>query len=318
LSLAAEIHILTCNLPLSYIAALRTQAPNIVVHRATDAGELGEEARKTILAALVWGMPPHRLHLLPKLALVQGMGAGVDRLLTPGTVPEHVPIARISNELQGVAMTEYVLLHVLRQHRSLQAAFDRHQRREWGGPDSGYVGTRVIGVMGLGEIGRRVCRSAAAIGFQVRGLSRTQKAVEGVQCFDPGSFDRFLEGCQHLVCLLPLTPETGGILNSRTFDRLAMGAFLINAGRGAHLVEADLIPALDSGRLGGATLDVLVDEPPPAGHTFWSDSRILLTGHSAAASYLAAEDVAPQIAGNLGRVAAGLVPRDLVDRRKGY
>jgi glyoxylate/hydroxypyruvate reductase len=290
----------------------------MIVHRATDAADLDPKVRKAIIVALVWGRTPRGLNLLPRLALVQAMGAGVDRLLAPGVVPEAVPIARISSKHQAMAISEYVLLHVLRQHRMLQETLNWQRSRQWSAPHSLERAKRVIGVMGLGEIGRTVCGALAAIGFEVRGLSRSKKTLEGLKCFDSSELDEFLHGCQHLVCLLPLTRETEGVLNARTFERLSTGAFLINVGRGAHLVEADLIPALDSGDLGGATLDVMIDEPVPPDHAFWSDPRILLTGHTAAANSLGPDEIAPQIAENIKRVSAGFAPCCFVDRKKGY
>jgi glyoxylate/hydroxypyruvate reductase A len=315
---AARIDILSCNLPLAYISAIRARCPEIIVHRGLDAARLEKEIRGTIIAALVWGVTPKNLDLLPALTMVQGLGAGVDHLLEPDVVPPSVPIARVSNEFQAIGMAEYVVLHVLRQDRNLEAIYERRQSRQWGQGYLDHAGARTVGVMGLGNIAHRACNALSAVGFEVRGLSQTAREIEGITCFGTGRLDEFLDGCHHLVCLLPLTRATKGILNSRTFNRLANGSFLINAARGSHLVEADLIPALDSGRLGGATLDVLTNEPPRHDHPFWSDPRILLTGHSAIASALRPENIAPLIAENLYLVARGLQPRNLVDRQRGY
>jgi glyoxylate/hydroxypyruvate reductase A len=171
--------------------------------------------------------------------------------------------------------------------------------------------------MGLGTLGEAVARRLKSFGFETRGWSRSAKAIDGVTVF--AGTDRiadFLDGLEILVCLLPLTPETRGILNADLFRHLAKGAGLINVGRGAQLNEADLLQALDSGQLAGASLDVFATEPLPEGHPFWRHPRILVTPHLA--SDVDPESAARAIKQQIDRLEAGLGLEHLADRKRGY
>jgi len=155
------------------------------------------------------------------------------------------------------------------------------------------------------------------MGFPVSGWSRTPKSIEGVAGFTgDGGLDDFLSGADILICLLPLTPATRGILNRRTLSKLPAGAYLINAARGEHLLEEDLIAALEGGHLSGACLDVFREEPLPESHPFWSHPQVTMTPHVASLTY--PRDVAPQIVANYHRVRAGQVPWNVVDLKRGY
>ena len=171
--------------------------------------------------------------------------------------------------------------------------------------------------MGLGVIGATVARRIAAQGFPVAGWSRSGKTVRGVEVFSgTAGLDPFLARTRVLVNVLPLTPHTRGILDARSFSKMPPGSYVVNIGRGAHVIDADLIAALDSGQLAGAMLDVFEQEPLPMAHPFWRHPKIIVTPHVAAPT-LASESEA-QVVGNIGRLERGEPPLGLVDRRKGY
>ncbi len=177
--------------------------------------------------------------------------------------------------------------------------------------------TFTVGVLGLGVLGSTTAQKLAAMGFPVRGWSRTPKAIAGVECFHgQAQFKLFLSQCRVIVCLLPLTPQTEGILCSETFSALLPGAYLINVGRGKHLVEADLLTALDSGQIAGACLDVFETEPLPRNHTFWSHRRIIVTPHIAAEGQPG--DAADYIVDVITRYQTGQPLQYVIDRNQAY
>jgi glyoxylate/hydroxypyruvate reductase A len=214
-------------------------------------------------------------------------------------------------------MTEYVLLAVLRHHRQFDH-FEREQRAgRWSFALPPLAADRRIGIMGLGELGSAAARSLAAQGFPVAGWSRTAKDLPGIETFaGEQSRPAFLARTDILVCLLPLTADTAGILDAATFAGLPRGAFVINVARGAHLVEDDLIAALDAGQLAGATLDVFREEPLPADHPLWRHPKVLITPH--VASYSSPLTAAPGVIRNIALACAGQPLIHQVDRDRGY
>lgn len=267
--------------------------------------------------ALVWRPDRGYLRTLPNLKAIFSLGAGVDHLLSDPDLPAHVPVVRMIDPGLTERMTEYVLLHVLRYHRQHPhyAASQRVARwHELPGTDARR--TRV-GIMGIGVLGSHAATTLATLNFDVAGWSRTPKQVTGVTPFHgrPG-LEAFLARTDILVCLLPLTPDTEGVLNADLFARLPAGARLINVARGGHLVEDDLIPALDSGRLAAATLDVFRQEPLPADHPFWRHPQITITPH--VASITLPDTAAIPLVENIARVEAGQAPLHAVDPAVGY
>ena len=214
-------------------------------------------------------------------------------------------------------MGEYVLLAVLRHHREFDR-FEREQRaRNWAYSFPPQAADRPVGIMGLGELGASAAKLLSAQGFPVLGWSRTPKAIEGVTSYaGRGELHAFLHRSQILVCLLPLTAETRGILDAETFDGLPHGACVINVARGDHLVEADLLAALDSGHLAGATLDVFRTEPLPVDDPLWRHPKVLITPH--VASYSLPATAADGVVDNVRRALAGQPLRHQVDRARGY
>ena len=274
--------------------------------------------RADISYALAWKPPAGELAKLPNLKAVLSMGAGADHLFIDPTLPD-VPVTRVVDPYLTASMSEYVLLHVLRYHRN-QPAFETQQRghiwddrvREMRQADE-----RAVGVMGLGVLGRDVVAKLALLGFDLAGWSRTAKDIPGTLCFDgPGGLAPFLARTEILVCLLPLTAQTADILNRETLTQLPKGAYLINAARGGHLVDADLLDALTSGRLAHATLDVFREEPLPDDHAFWDHPQITMTPHNA--SITDPRSVVAQVVENIRRIDAGEPLLHPVDRAAGY
>jgi len=295
-----------------WAAAIRALAPDLDVRIWPDAGDPAE-----IDVALVWKPPAGLLQSFPNLKLMQSFGAGVDGILADPNIPRHVPLARVVDGRLTVGMTEYVLLHVLRFHRQVDAMQQNQRTKTWQWLPPVDPSERVIGIMGLGTLGGHVAAKLVDLGFQVASWSRGLKAVEGVTSFHGDEhLDGFLRICNVLVCLLPLTPQTRGIVCRRTLSLLPRGAYLINAARGGHVVDADLLHALDSEWLAGATLDVFNEEPLGDNHPFWTHPKVTVTPHNAADSIPA--HVAPQIVDNIRRLQAGQPILRLVDYRRGY
>ncbi|WP_420348148.1 2-hydroxyacid dehydrogenase [Pelagibius sp.] len=267
--------------------------------------------------AVVWKPPPGGLKTFPNLKCVVSMGAGIDHVLVDPELPKHLPIIRTVGDDLRQRMREYVALHVLRHHRRLPDIQAAQQRKAWDQIITPPAPERHVAVLGLGNMGAEVARTLSGIGFAVHGWSRRPKNLNGIVCHHgEAGLAELLPLSEILVCLLPLTPATEGVLNKDLFARLPEGAAVINVGRGGHLVEEDLIPALDSGQLSGATLDVLHQEPPPEDHPFWTHPKVLLTPHIA--SLIDPEAGAKVIAENIRRFRAGQPVPDLVDLEQGY
>ena len=277
--------------------------------------EVGDPA--DIEYAMVWHPPPGLLASLPNLKLICGLGAGIDHLLRDPDLPRHVPIMRLVDPYMTDAMSEYVTLSVLRLHRQDLDYLAQQREQIWEERDQKNAAERPVGILGFGTLGQDAGRKLRALGFPVAGWSRSAKEVAGFPTYaGAAGLAALLAVSEILICLLPLTAATEAILNASLFARLPQGAGLVNAGRGGHLVETDLIAALDSGHLSGAVLDVFREEPLPKGHPFWSHPRIIITPH------IAAETHPPTAAAIIGdairRFAKGQPVDNLVDLTKGY
>ena len=277
--------------------------------------EVGDPAE--IDYALVWRPEPGFLASLPNLKLILSLGAGVDHILTDSHLPGGVPIVRLVDPYMTDAMSEYVVLQVLRLHRQDLAYRAQQERRMWLELDQKNAAERAVGILGFGELGQDAARKLQGLGFDVALWGRRQRTAEGLLGYAGSTgLSALLDRSEILVCLLPLTAETEGILNASTFATLPKGAALINAARGGHLVEEDLLAALASGRLSAAVLDVFPDEPLPADHPFWHHPRIVVTPHVAAATH--PPTAAPIILDNIRRLEAGLPLLNQVDPARGY
>jgi glyoxylate/hydroxypyruvate reductase A len=214
-------------------------------------------------------------------------------------------------------MIRYVLAAALRFAQHIDTYARQQRAAHWEQRPPREPATIAIGVMGLGAIGAQVARALAAQGFVVRGFARSPDTVDGVQVFSGSDqFGAFLSGVDFLVNVLPNTPATRGILDRDALAQLADGAHVLNIGRGAALVEEDLLALLDSGKLSGATLDVFNDEPLPAHHPFWRHPEILVTPHISGLTLPAA--AAAQVAGKIARLERGEAISGVVDIERGY
>jgi glyoxylate/hydroxypyruvate reductase A len=214
-------------------------------------------------------------------------------------------------------MVRYVLAAALRFLHRVDVYVRQQRAIHWEQHDPRSPASVAAGVMGLGVIGCQVARALAAQGFVVRGLSRTEKQMDGVEVFaGDGRLDAFLDGLDFLVAVLPATAATEGILNRNTLSRLADGAHVVNIGRGAALVDADLVALLDAGKLSGATLDVFREEPLPADHPFWRRPEILVTPHISGLTVPAA--AVAQVAGKIAQLERGEPVTGVVALERGY
>jgi len=268
--------------------------------------------------ALSFRPPPGLFKSLPNLKAVFSLGAGVDGFLLDSSYPRHVPLMRFVNKWLTLEMAQYTVLHTLMHHRQ-QRMFDAFQKaRQWrqGIPQRKTADTRV-GILGLGEIGQMAGERLRDLGFPVAGWSRTKKNVEGIESFaGDADLKPFLARTDILTCLLPLTPATRGILNTDAFEAMPVGAAVINAARGGHLVERDLIAALDSNHLSGATLDVFETEPLPKDNPLWTHPKVTVTPH--VAGLTDPREAARFVIDGMGKVERGEKLSDVVDFERGY
>jgi len=278
--------------------------------------EVGDPAE--VHYALVWKPEDGFLASLPNLKGILALGAGVDQILADPAFPKAVPLVRLV-EGAGMAeqMSEYCLYGVLHFHRRMDLYNDRQRHRIWRMEKPVLPGQRRVGILGLGVLGCDLATKLVMMGFQVRGWRRSPGELAGVEVFHgAAALDDFLSGCEILVNLLPLTGETEGILSTKTFARLPQSACLINAGRGGHLIEADLLAALESGQIAGALLDVFQSEPLAEDHPFWDHPAVTVTPHI---SVQPVDELAlGQVAASIRALEAGERPAGLVDPEAGY
>ncbi|MBD3845256.1 glyoxylate/hydroxypyruvate reductase A [Bosea sp. OAE752] len=278
--------------------------------------------RRAVHYVASWKHPAGSLTGLPNLAAIFSLGAGVDFLFADDKLPE-VPIARVVDPDLTTRMSEYVVLHCLMYLRQQHRYMRQQQAKLWEDDRNQPAARSVrVGIMGLGELGLDAVAKLKVIGFDVAGWSRSPKSVEGLQTFsgEDGMKD-FLARTDILVSLVPLTPETRGILNAGLFAGLAQdgrlgGPFLINPGRGGLQVADDIIAALDAGTLKGATLDVFETEPLPVESPLWSHPGVTVTPHNAAMSE--PEAIATLVAAQIRRLEAGEPLLHAVDPARGY
>ncbi|MFL9876950.1 glyoxylate/hydroxypyruvate reductase A [Herbaspirillum rhizosphaerae] len=288
----------------------RERTGNIEVLQPGDAG--AEEAE----VAVCWSPPPGALAAYPRLRLIHAIAAGVDNILCDPHLPA-LPLCRVVAPDLTVAMTEFITWGVLYYHRDLDRALANQRNKIWHRTAPAAASSCTVGIMGVGQLGAHVAGELLRMGFKVRGWSRQEKTVEGMESFyGENQFDDFLSGTDILVCLLPLTAQTQGILNRATLSALPAGAALIHVGRGGHLVSVEVQAMLENGHLRGAILDVFEKEPLSVDSPFWSMPNVIVTPHiAAAASY---DSVLDQIEENIRRLQHGEPLRNLVDRSSGY
>lgn len=276
--------------------------------RVVDAVEEPSEVEVVVV-----GNPPgDELHHLPKLRFVQSAWAGVDRLVEG---PPPVPIARLVAPQLTELMTEFVIAAALYLHRDFPAYARSQARAEWTKRRTQPARKRSVGVLGFGELGRPAARALSGLGFEVSAWARSSRRAEVPVLSGEEGFYEVLGRSEILVNLLPLTPATRGVIDRRALAALPAGAGVVNAARGGHVVESDLLEALDAGSVSHAVLDVFEEEPLPAGHPFWAHEQVTVLPHVAAPSD--PSDLAPLVADNVRSFLGGAAPRFLIERSAG-
>jgi len=288
--------------------ALRLALPEADIRVWPDVGD-------TIDYAVVWKPPSDLVARLGGARAAFNLGAGVDSLANLPWPPE-LPLIRLVDAGMAEQMAEYVTYGVLRRYREFEVFEDSQRASEWRPRARMDKSAFNIGILGLGVLGTAVANALVPLGFPVSGWSRTRKQLRGGRSFGEGELQAFLASCRVLVCLLPLTAETSGLLDRRTLSCLPRGAYLVNVARGALLVDDDLLSLIDAGHLAGAMLDVFRDEPLPPAHRFWHHPRITVTPHVSALTLIDAS--VAQIAAKIRRLEAGLPVAGVIDRRRGY
>ena len=267
--------------------------------------EAARREPESVQAAAVANSPPGSLQGFPKLQLIQSLWAGVDRLLADGTLPPGVPIARMVDPSMSAAMAETALWAVLSLHRDFFRYSQQQRQTLWlQHPQQRADEVRVL-VLGQGEMGRAATARITALGYPVRGWRR-----------DGAPLAELLVNTDIAINLLPLTPETQGLLDAHFFAGLPAGAAVVNLARGAHVVDADLLTALDSGHLRHAVLDVFQQEPLPIGHRYWQHPAVTVLPHAAAQTD--PRSAAAVAVRNLRALRDGLPLQHLVEARRGY
>jgi glyoxylate/hydroxypyruvate reductase A len=267
--------------------------------------------------ALVWKPPAGLLASLDNLQAIFSLAAGIDHILADPMLPPGPPIVKLVNAAMREQFRDY-LIHAVLHHHRLMDVFARQQTdRDWRFQRAPVNARRTIGVLGLGALSGFAAQGLAALGFPVLGWSRSPKHLDGIETFHgPDGLDALLARTDILAAMLPRTKDTIGLLNAERLSKLRVGGFLINFGRGEHLVDADLLALLDAGHLAGATLDVLAPEPPLQNHPFWTHPKIRLTPHVGAEP--SPEITTDAVSANIRRMLAGEPPEPIADRARGY
>jgi glyoxylate/hydroxypyruvate reductase A len=302
--------------PTPWIARLSALLPG----RRIDTLETLED-RAGVAYALTWRHPEGSLGGLPNLKAIFSLGAGVDHVFADRRLPD-APVVRVVDPDLTQRMSEWVTLQVLLHHRQFRR-YDRQQRaRIWDVDEAQPVACEVrVGLLGLGVLGLDAAAKLRALGFDVAGWSRSHKSVEGMATYHGrAGLDALVARTDILVCLLPLTPDTRGLLDASLFAKLPrggrVGPALVNAGRGGLQVEADIVAALEAGALKGASLDVFEQEPLPADSPLWGRDDVFISPHNAAIS--APEAVTSYIAEQILAFERGAPLANLAERGRGY
>ena len=298
--------------PEPWVAALLACDPTLDVQVWPN-----ERKKADVHFAVCWKYPEGVLREYPNLRCVSSMGAGVDHLLNDPLFPEHLLVVRLVDPLLAQSMFEYICTAVMYYYRD----FDLYRRQQehscWQQQIPGTMTETSVGIMGLGQLGGYAAERLAAMGFKVAGWSRSPKTIAGVTAYaGEKQLDAFLSRVGILICLLPLTEQTRGILDMELFAKLPQGCSLVNVARGENLVEEDLLTALDEGILRGACLDVVNEEPLPKGHPFWGHGKIVVTPHCS--SITDPVSVAPQLVQNYRNMQDGSPLLNQVDMSRGY
>lgn len=293
-----------------WVEGIAAQDNNITVEVWPDVKD-----NEKVIGAVVWNHPEGSLRVFPNLKFISSMGAGVDHVLKDASLPQ-VPIVRIVDEDLTRAMTQYIIAAVAYFHRRLDKYTADKKNAIWDQEAPPEVPLS-IGILGMGVLGTDAAHKLASLGFDVCGYSNSPKNLKGIKSFHgEEGFQPFIDSINMLICLLPLTEQTKDILNIDLFRKMQKGSYLINVARGGHLVENDLLLALEKGYLAGAFLDVYQEEPLPQDHPFWKHPKIMMTPHIA--SITNPQAAIPQVVRNYQAATRGENLQNKVDLIKGY
>lgn len=296
----------------SWKKALQDSSPGTAVYNYLE-----DHPRETITMAIVWKHPNGSLKGYPNLKCIASFGAGVDFIFEDPDRPAGIPLTRVVDPKLAGDMSEFVLAQILSYLKHLKTYALEQEKRIWQPREYMRIEGTVVGIMGVGALGSVLARDLGKLGFCVQGWVTSKKGDSEIPLFaGTEGLAAFLENIKILVCLLPLTDETRGILNKKHFALLPRGAFVINVARGGHLVDEDLLEMLANGHLAGAALDVFHEEPLSQNHPFWGHPAIHLTPHIASVSDQ--ESVIPQLLGNYERLMNGKPLENVVSMDKGY
>lgn len=270
--------------------------------------------KEKITTVMLWQHPKGILSEFPNLKLICSMGAGVDHILSDDSIDPSLPICRIVDEKLTFSMTNYCIMGILNYHRRTARFVQLQNSKVWDmtSPEIDIY----VGVLGVGELGGDVVKKLQFMNFSVLGYGNSPKENMTYPYFYGDQLDDFLQKVNVLVCLLPLTAKTENFLNIDFFRKCKKDTYLINVARGSHLVEEDLLVAIEEGYISGAMLDVFRNEPLPKDHPFWEAEKITITPHIASVTNPKA--AAPQIVENYHRMLNNQPLVNLVDRQKGY
>ena len=275
-----------------------------------------EQYLPEIDALVCWKLPEGMIDRLPNLRLIHSVGAGCETIIRH-PLPNRVSVCRVVDDAQIQGMIDYCTWAALYYYRELDKVIENSRHKVWEWPQQVPKNTYKIGIMGLGNMGCHVATSLSQSGFEVCGWARTSKQLKTVKSYAGNhELEAFLEGLDLVICLLPLTPETRGILSASFFEKMQPGSVIVNLGRGEHLVEEDLLTTLQEGHLRGALLDVFDNEPLEKNSPLWGAQEVLVTPHMASASSV--EEITRQIHDNIIRMRSGEELLNRVDHERGY
>lgn len=268
-----------------------------------------------VAAAVVWNHQKDLFNKIPNVKLVASLGAGVDHIVHDPLLPKHVPVSKVISPHLSTPMSNYCIGAILHYHKQFDKYIEDKVQKQW---DQQFDPERpvVVGILGLGELGTDLANKLVALGFEVHGLSRTKKELSTVTTYGEADLDVFLGRVNTLVCMLPTTSQTEGIISAELISKLPRQSFLINVGRGKQQLNEDILDALDSGQLAGAFLDVFPEEPLPQSSPLWNHPKVFITPHIAVVTKI--EAAVPQIVENYNRLKKGEQLINLIDREKGY
>ncbi|WP_428926828.1 2-hydroxyacid dehydrogenase [Marinibacterium sp. SX1] len=311
----APILVVALSEPFDLVANFKEdQDPRVTLVRPDEVEDPG-----AVTCAIAWRPAADAFDPYPNIKMVSSIAAGVDSIMDCPSLPSGVTVTRIRDEEQARMMAGFAAWHVLHHHRRMGDYLDNQKAARWDRSYRAPMASEVtVGLLGFGLMGQHTARALVAMGYRVLAASRSgNAALDGVEILSgPGAVAAVAARADYLVNLLPLTDETRDILDAALFATMPAGAVLIQLGRGEHLVEPDLLAALDRGHLAAASLDVFRDEPLPADSPFWAHPRVVVTPHKA--SDTTRSEILRQVAENYAALIAGETPPGAVDRDAGY